>query len=92
MTKLLKKLNYLRPLDAGKLIRLGNNKDGGYVISNLALKKSDTLISFGLGDNFSFEKNFLIIKKKQKFLFMIIPLIIFIFKENIHNFKTNFLF
>ncbi len=39
MTKLAKKFNYLRPLNAGQLTRLGNNKDGGYVVSNLALKK-----------------------------------------------------
>ena len=59
MTILSKKFNYLRPLNPGQLTRLGNNYDGGYVVSNLALKKSDTLISFGLGDNFTFEKDFL---------------------------------
>ncbi len=66
MTKLAKKFNYLRPLNAGQLTRLGNNKDGGYVVSNSALNKSDTLISFGLGDNFTFEKHFLRQRKEAK--------------------------
>ena len=64
MSRLSKKFNYLTPVKISKLIRLGNNKDGGYVVSKLAVKKTDTLISLGLGDNFTFEKDFLYYKKK----------------------------
>jgi hypothetical protein len=64
MSRLSKKFNYLTPVKISKLIRLGNNKDGGYVVSKLAVKKTDTLISLGLGDNFTFEKDFLYHKKK----------------------------
>ena len=78
MTKLSKKFNYLRPLNACRLTRLGNNKDGGYVVSNLALKKSDTLLSFGLGDNFTFEKDFLSSTKGAK---------IFVYDHTVHYFS-----
>ena len=44
------------------LVRLGNQSDGGYILSNKIIKKSDYLLSFGLGDNFGFESD---IKKKN---------------------------
>ena len=53
-----KKFNFLRPIKISKLIRLGNNQDGGYLLPINSLKKSENLISFGLGDNFSFEMDF----------------------------------
>lgn len=46
-----------------KLIRLGNNYDGGYLIPKDIINKVDLLLSFGLGSDWSFEKNF---KKKNK--------------------------
>ena len=48
-----KKFNFLRPIKTSKLIRLGNNQDGGYLLPIAALKKSENLISFGLGVTFS---------------------------------------
>ena len=39
------------------LVRLGNRLDGGYVLSNKIIKKCDFLLSFGLGDNWTFEKD-----------------------------------
>jgi hypothetical protein len=36
---------------------LGNRLDGGYVLSNKIIKKCDFLLSFGLGDNWTFEKD-----------------------------------
>ena len=53
-----KKFNFLRPIKISKFIRLGNNQDGGYLLPLNSLKKSENLISFGLGDNFSFEMDF----------------------------------
>jgi hypothetical protein len=93
MTKLAKKFNYLRPLNAGQLTRLGNNKDGGYVVSNLALKKSDTLISFGLGDNFTFEKDFLTQRKGTKIYIYDHTVSYFSFLKKIYKtFKRMFYF
>jgi hypothetical protein len=37
------------------LIRLGNQSDGGYLFSKKIIKKTQFLLSFGLGDNFQFE-------------------------------------
>ena len=40
------------------LVRIGDNWDGGYVIPNSALTYVDEIVSYGLGNNFSFEKDF----------------------------------
>jgi len=42
-----------------KLIRLGKKNDGGYLIGIRTVKESAYLISFGIKDDWSFEKNFL---------------------------------
>ena len=55
--KLSKNLNYLRPIKINDLFRVGNNSDGGYVIPSKAFKQIDNIVSFGLGENFSFEKH-----------------------------------
>lgn len=39
-----------------ELIRLGNNSDGGYVISKKSVENSNFLISFGLSNDWSFEE------------------------------------
>ena len=52
----------LKPIFTKKLIRLGNNLDGGYVVNDEMISKCETCITFGLGDNFSFEKD---LKKKK---------------------------
>lgn len=49
-------LDYLIPTDV-EMIRLGNNTDGGYVIPKVALEKSDALLSFGLGENWTFDED-----------------------------------
>ena len=46
------------------LVRLGDQSDGGYILSNKIIKKSDFLLTFGLGDNFRFESD--LIKKNPK--------------------------
>ena len=52
---------FLLPKFKTELTRLGRMYDGGYVIPKLSLKETDTLFSFGLADDWSFEKEF---KKK----------------------------
>jgi hypothetical protein len=55
---------FLRPKIVEELDRIGNGTDGGYAISRSAIKKSDALLSLGLGENWSFEKSFSEINEK----------------------------
>ena len=48
-----------KPKKAYELIRLGSENDGGYLICNHSLVLSKYLISFGLGSDWTFEKDFL---------------------------------
>ena len=43
------------PKKVRDLIRIGNEFDGGYVFSKEVLKKCRNCLTFGLGDNFTFE-------------------------------------
>lgn len=45
------------PYLSDKLIRLGNMSDGGYVLPKNIAKRCCQCLSFGLGDDLSFEKN-----------------------------------
>ena len=51
----------LKPIfvDDRDLIRLGSIDDGGYVVPTETVKSSNSLISFGISDNWDFEKDFL---------------------------------
>lgn len=53
--------NNLKPffVDNEDLVRLGSIDDGGYVVPTQTIKTSDVLISFGVSDNWEFEKDFL---------------------------------
>ena len=65
-----KKYNFLRPIKINRLIRLGREMDGGYIVDSNIIDNCDTLITFGLGDSsqiedqWSFETNF--IKRNKK--------------------------
>lgn len=48
----------LRPFDAGPLVRLGQVRDGGYVVPTACIENADFLLSFGLSANWEFEKSF----------------------------------
>lgn len=50
--------NWWKPVEAGGLIRIGPQHDGGYIVSERALAASDTLLSFGLSDDWQFEEAF----------------------------------
>ena len=57
-------MNFLRPISNKYLIRAGINKDGGYVVDSNLFENTECLLSFGLGDDWSFEEDFL--KKNKK--------------------------
>jgi hypothetical protein len=60
------------PHHVDDLIRLGNKFDGGYVVSRKIIKQCSQCVSFGLGDNLTFEID---LQKKiiiSNFLFTII--------------------
>ncbi len=59
-----KKYNFLRPIKNSNLIRLGRNLDGGYIVDSSIIQKCDTLITFGLGPDWSFELDY--IKKNNQ--------------------------
>ena len=48
----------LKPRFETELIRLGKKNDGGYLISKKSLDTSNKLYSFGLDDDYSFERDF----------------------------------
>ena len=56
----------LKPKKKYKLIRLGGPHDGGYLIGENSLNNAETLISFGIEDNWKFEKEFKIINNKSE--------------------------
>ena len=58
-----KKYNFLKPIKTSNLIRLGRHHDGGYVIDFEIIKNCNTLITFGLGPDWSFELDYI---KKNK--------------------------
>jgi hypothetical protein len=58
----------LKPFLTKSLIRLGHNSDGGYIINNEILDKSKTLLTFGLADEFSFEKDYKSLKPDNKII------------------------
>tara|TARA_B100001939_G_C16841886_1_gene573470 strand:+ start:85 stop:882 length:798 start_codon:yes stop_codon:yes gene_type:complete len=56
------------------LIRVGKENDGGYCVPKKSVMNSDLLISFGLNDDWSFEKDFISINSKTK---------VFVFDKNV---------
>tara|TARA_B100001063_G_C16588774_1_gene464511 strand:+ start:20 stop:838 length:819 start_codon:yes stop_codon:yes gene_type:complete len=59
-------LNYLLPLKVKKMIRMGRDFDGGYIVCADTLKKCKNLISLGVGDDTSFERDFDKINNSKK--------------------------
>ena len=45
-------------IDNKKLVRIGSKYDGGYVVLKKSIYKTNHLITFGICDNFEFEKEF----------------------------------
>lgn len=62
----LKKINFpkfFKPKYKYKLIRIGKNFDGGYLVDKQSIKNTKTFISLGINDDWSFEKDFLRLNK-----------------------------
>ena len=64
-----------RPEKESNFVRLGRNNDGGYIVPVDAAKDSNLLLSFGLDDDWSFEKDFYEINI-IKLLFVMLVLIL----------------
>lgn len=76
--------HFLTPFKSPYLLRLGIEKDGGYIVDQKILKNSNFLISFGMAEEYSFEIDFLKFDKNNK-------LIIFDFSiSHIHYFREIF--
>ena len=58
-----------KPSKNFKFIRLGNNNDGGYLLGNQTINDTKTLISFGVLDDCSFEKDFKEKNQVKNFMF-----------------------
>ena len=50
--------NKFKPDGLYKLIRVGKDNDGGYLVCENSVMNSNTLISFGISDDFTFEEHF----------------------------------
>ena len=59
MKNLPSEYDFLTPNKTSNLCRLGVEKDGGYILNQEFLKKSNFLISFGMAEEYSFENDFL---------------------------------
>jgi len=59
MNYLDKKFHFLKPVANKNLKRIGINKDGGYVVDSKLFNESECLLSFGLGNDWSFELEYL---------------------------------
>jgi hypothetical protein len=54
----------LKPKHCYNLVRLGKNNDGGYLVEKDSLLNSESLISFGINLDWSFEKDFFKLKER----------------------------
>lgn len=61
--------NFLLYKSASDLIRVGKDNDGGYLVSKSDIENSNSLISLGISDDWSFEENFSKIKEVEIFAY-----------------------
>ena len=54
----------LKPKHCYNLVRLGKDNDGGYLVEKDSLLNSESLISFGINLDWSFEKDFFKLKER----------------------------
>ena len=82
------RISFLTPFKSSNLLRLGIEKDGGYIVDQKILKNSDFLISFGMADEYSFEIDFLQFNKNNKLIIYDFSISHFhYFKEIIKNLR-----
>ena len=85
--------NKLKPDGLYKLIRVGKDNDGGYLVCENSLKNSNSLISFGISDDFSFEKHFQTINNVDIYAYDPSVNLNFFLKRFLHSLiKLNFIF
>lgn len=65
-SKIPTELNFLAPIILDDLIRIGGANDGGYIVPKSVLEKTEFLLSLGVGENWSFDKDFLSINQNLK--------------------------
>jgi hypothetical protein len=53
------KLTDIKPIQLNDLVRIGRSQDGGYVITQRQLDKTEILLSFGINSDWLFESDFL---------------------------------
>src|SRR6056300_1464832 len=80
-----------KPKALFNLVRIGKSNDGGYLVCKKVVKQSEFLISFGISNDFSFEKYFVELNKLNlnKFISEIINTFKF---YNFFNNKDNFVY
>ena len=84
--------NKLKPRFTYKLTRIGKNNDGGYLVGLNSIKKTNVLISLGINDDWSFEKNFYNLNNKIKiFAYDDQLTFFFLMKKIIKNFIKFFI-
>ena len=49
---------YFQPFYCSDLVRFGKDNDGGYLINKQDVLNTNYLVSLGIGDDWSFEKQF----------------------------------
>lgn len=97
------KYSFLFPEYKVSLKRLGSSNDGGYLVPLECISKTETLLSFGLNDDWSFEEDFKKYKLKvkifsydhtvtRKFWYEFTILAIFYFLKNFKKFSKIFKF
>ena len=57
-----------KPKNKYSLDRIGKENDGGYLINRESIFKSNFLLSFGIFDDWSFEKSFKKLNKNAKII------------------------
>jgi len=65
MNKIKKEFSFLKPIKTNNLIRLGARFDGGYVVQRKIIKNIEEVITFGLGNDWSFELDLIKVGKKN---------------------------
>ena len=54
--------NFFKFKTAKDLVRIGRNYDGGYLVCKKDIDETEVLIGLGIGDDWSFESNFVSLK------------------------------
>ena len=80
-----------KPNKKYSLVRVGRDFDGGYLVGKDTILNSDTLVSFGINDDWSFERDFKNINSETKVIcYDDKPILKYLFKKLIID--TIFLF